>query len=657
MNCNRWNRFKLAQLGYFLKKLPFFVLLFWSAISFGAERPSIRVLTFTGDNAWQGIQTIYRPTPDGFYKTEKIESTFRLSNDGCDDLLGQHQKRALEVMLKNRYITENIYNALRAQRVHDMRKYILATLFIDLPEAETLRRGIPQERQMEHFQAESGEFMVRIHEGSLFVVRGYDIQRSGVDSFSIKPLNLPWEIGQIPTTLKSTLDRTHLPAAVEFGRALVEDGSPRDYFPLLMKTIVSALAADLRILGLDPANVPAMAHAYDPEHARLFSHMFSARPMTPEMQQELEANPAAFLASVKKLPLPKKDEWSRYDDTVVIGSVQSLIDQYPIDSISAFSHELKQILPSYVTAEQRQTVILELASAHREDYDFTWHDEHRPGQRKPIQVRDYGTGLFLLKILHAAQKASIAVTDQMMSQIIGLITKNSLHVDPDFSQGEWIEKEIFVPLPPYQTAQGEPIPGITVSNLDPNVPSSEVENYLGKILVSLAETINSDLKNLSAHDQQFLLEEMNKTRARRGLASISFVNLSAFLETYDFVFATSDERLATRIKMLGGTITKGITIANRFSSGKIDLKIDPTKIGIAPEEFFKNPQKYQGRIQRYLQELLNKNPLSIFQPTTVYRFQIEEVEEHAAALGPAAAHSLAPSYHRQKLLRYFITYQ
>jgi hypothetical protein len=689
MVSKRIERSKSPLFGSFLQKLAVLFVLFASTTTFGAGRPSIRVMTFNGNNPWEAMQTFHKPTADGFYKTTKSEAAFHMSDQECNDFLGQHQGRALETMLSNKYITRELYEELQKARVHDMRQYILVTLFAEMPLAEADRLGISEEQRMEGFTGErSNVEMVRIHQGSLFAVRGYDIKRAGFDGFGTKELPLPWENGTIPASLKSVMDRTNLPAAIEFGRALVEKGGPREYFQLMMKVAVSAIAADLRTLGIDPTTVPAMAHAYDPEHARLFSAMFAGRPMTPEMQLQMQADPKTFLAGIKSIPLPKKDGWGQFDDAVIVNSMANMIEQYPVDSISEFSNELKKILPSTVTAEQRQTLIQEIVAASREDYDFAWHDPHCPGQRAPIFIHDFGTGFFILKMQHAIQKVSPHVTKAMIDQIVASVIDGRLSIDPDFGQTDWLDKNIYVAVPPYQTTMDEQQPTLVVSNLDPTVPPKEMPAYLGRILVSVAENIESRVGSLSADDRRFLLGEMNKVRLRSGRRAISSFNLAAILDTYILAFATADATVATNLKVIGGASTKGQKISFNHEGKKIDsppntntninIKIDLKRdLGIDPEDQKRNPWKYKARIdaffaarvaeikaqmERDMLHTMNKELnldqlLNMFQEATVYRFKYDAVERQRNQLGPAAAHSLGPSYNRQKLLRFYITYQ
>jgi hypothetical protein len=126
------------------------------------------------------------------------------------------------------------------------------------------------------------------------------------------------------------------------------------------------------------------------------------------------------------------------------------------------------------------------------------------------------------------------------------------------------------------------------------------------------------------------------------------------LETYDLNFASSDPALQADLKILGADLRQGIRLDNPFKGGHVDLKIDPTKLGLDLSELMKNPQKMQAA----LQEAVMKSLTAVFKPCTVYRFGWSEISEMRTEYPQFAAGGvLAPSFHRQRMQRMYGAYQ
>lgn len=635
------------------------------------ERLGVRVLTFNGNDPWRAMQTLYVPAGGGRFRTQSLGGAFRFDIHPCGDHLSRFQKRPLDVMLKNRYITRAFYDLLidPAMRVHDMRQYVLVILSENLTADEAHGREIDKSRLLDPGGGGDG-MEVGLHLGSLFAVRGYDVAPSGADGFSLKPLALPWEVGQMPGSLDRPLVRDHLTGAIEIGRALV-DGGGRNSLKLMMQVLVNVLAADARVVGLDPAAVPVMAHGMDANHLRLFAHTFRAQLMTPEIQTRLEEDPSATLADLAARPPPGPNDIRDIADGMVLSSLGHLIRQFPVGAISDFAAQMRALYP-VLSDEQSVSLIQELPSLLREKFDFMFHDEHRPGHRFPIIVRDLGTGMLGVKMMRALKRRGVADSLLAVDKLMPVLLRRSLEIEPDLAQDESIDKGIIVPIPPYPTTSDDMPPALVISNLDPTVPSSESPAYLGRILLSVVDMIEDRLRQLDSSEREFMLKEMNRIRVRRGLEplpSVAAIGRTAFLETYDLVFGTQDSGMAAHLKILGATLVQGFIFAGPGGSGPTHIRFSAEDLGL------KGPAVDDGEsLKRAFAQVLASGQFARFAratfcdllancvlPTTVYRFGLEEVVEQEAehpadaVMGPRRI--LTSSDHVVKGRRLYITYQ
>lgn len=622
-----------------------------------AERPSYRVLTFQGENAYEASQTVYQPTSDGFYHTEVLESFTHVTNKECDDIISNHQKRALETMLENRYITSAVFKELTdpERRAHKLSQYILATSFIELTPHEVEARGVAKERILDR-NLENGK--VRVHLGSLFFVRGYELHRNAQNTGGkVLPLSLPLQIGTVPASLAKPLDRTHLTAAVEIGRAFLEDGAPKDEFSRLMQILGAALAGDAQVLNLDPSEFALFGHSYDSQHIRLFSMLFPARPLTPEMQARLEANPREFFAHYLEAPSPSKEEWKKFDDAVSIGSLQALLDKFPAAKYSEFANKTSSSLPTFLSPAKRLRLMRETMASHRHDYDFKWPDEHRPGQRKPIQMRDYGTPLWLLDIGDSIERAGMVNSEANLNLMLETVIQNHLKLEPDLGSADWFERSVYVPITKAKTIGGEGLGAIVISNLDPAVPSKEMAGYLGEVLLAVTAKIELRLMNLTSPQRAFVLKEMNQVRSSKGLAPTSEVSLQSYLQTYDLVFASEDPAIRRELPILGGSPQTVLKIHRNAKGGKVKVDLDISKLGLDFAALMRDPSQLMEAGMRVFKEQLQGAISTI----TGYRFDMNEVleqrEEHPRTAQMGAHHLLQESYHPQRIQRLYITYQ
>lgn len=626
-------------------------LMFFSFSVFAETRPTVRILTFLENDPWHAVQTVLAPEGEHFYRTEEIGALARLANKKCEDLLSKYQKRPLEVMLDNKYITRELFEELSnpAHRAQDMRQYVLVTLFEDMTQKEALGRGFTPEQFLDE---PKGPGTVRVHLGSMYAVRGYDLERFGVDSFEIKKLHLPFENEGVPAPLTRKLDRQTLRMTVEIGRALVEKGADRKTFALLMRVLTGSLAADAAILNVPPEAVAVFGRADDATHGRLYSATLGGKPMTPEMQMQLERDPARALAEFASQPPPSRDYWSTYHEGVILGSLAQLIAKFPEEGLSSAAARLKAKYPSAAGA-QALRLVRDLQFFNRQDFDFTWYDPHRPGQRAPLRLQDWGTGLLEVRVMRLFKEHGFDSRPSGIESLLKELKLDSLKGDPDFGQSGWLERSTYAGLPHGWTPQsGERLPSFTIENLDPTV--KDKRSYLAQIILAMAAKIEADIASLSEFEHRLVLENMSEVRAKKGLAPVPRVSLRTFLETYDFNVGTSDEGLQTELKILGADLRQGIRIDNPFKGGHIDVQIDPTKLGIDLVEFAKNPEKFQPQIQAFLMNSLT----SLFKPCKVYRFGWSEIVEMRTDYPQfAAGGTLAPSFHRQKIQRMYGAYQ
>ena len=359
------------------------------------------------------------------------------------------------MMLAKRYITPALYKELTniKRRGHKMRQYILATSYQDMTLGQVATQHIDRSRILEGIEDPRHQNTVRVHMGSLFLVRGYDIERRGTEGFKLKPLDLPWQLMTLPATLQSPLDRTRLVAAVEFGRALVEEGAPPGELKLLMQALATPLAADAKTLNLDPAQFAIFGHALDPEHVRSFAISFGARPLTPLMQTALESDPGDFLRHYLETPRPAHEDWARFTDAVLVGSLMELNKRFPPTKISSFAANVQRAVP-YLALEACLAIVREVSAAFRSDYDYLWPDPERPGQRYPVHVRDFGTRLVINRIVRVVTKHGVHFNDRDINAVLQVIFHTRLNLDPDFGQSEWTSKSLQIPVPEITESYG-----------------------------------------------------------------------------------------------------------------------------------------------------------------------------------------------------------
>lgn len=642
-----------------MKAWLYLILLIAPLQSLASEPSGYRLFTFTGDNSHEATETLYLPSEDGLYETKTLGAFTQITNHDCEDLVSQHQIRALDTMLKNKYITKKIYDVLTdpSRRPVKLSQYILATSFVELTEEEARKRNIPPERWLDH--SKDGK-SVRIHMGSLFFIRGYEITRTANNvGATIAKLPLPFELGELPTSLEKPVDRRNLTAAIEIGRAFIEEGAPRDEFPKLMHILGNALAADAETLDLDPETFAIFGHSYDAQHARLFAMLFPARPLTPEKQTQLEQDPRTFFSTYLNAPMPTKEEWKKLEDAVSVGSLKALNDKFPPGQFSKFAHKTSASLPLFMTPARRLKLMREVLASMRHDYDFKWPDEHRPGQRKPIQVRDFGTALWLLDVGEAIDRAGLIFNETTLKLMLDTVEQNRLVLDPDMGQGGWFERSIFIPATKAKTLTGGNQGAIVVSNLDPAVPSKEVPTYLAEILLAITSKIEMHLKNLSSAHRTFVAKTMNSDRAAKGLPQISEseVNLDNYLKTYDLLFASDHPLIKRELPIMGGSPQTVLKLHNKWTGGKENIHLDAKKMGLALDELLKDPTLLVKGTLKAFGQIIN-DTLSV---TTAYRFSLEEVleqrGEHPHAVQMGAQHLLQDSYHPQRIRRLFITFQ
>lgn len=634
--------------------------------AYGANLPSVRIMTFAANDPWNAIETHLVPDEHGLYQQKSMGPLAHFDNRPCEDLLNKYQSRSLKTMLERQYITRELYDQLmdNHNRAHDMRQYVLVTLYRDMPEEEAKKAGIESGRFLNMSSENNGkEAIAHVHFGSTFAVRGYDLERSGVEGGRVKPMRLPFEVGQLPSGLDHELNRENLPAAIEFGRAFIEKDGERGYFSLLMHVLVNILAADAQALGLDLNEIPTFGHALDSSHVRLFSQAFDGRPLTAQMQMELEKSPAQALRDFAAQPLPSREQWAQFSDAVVVGALQHLLKRYPQGALSAQYAHLKSKWP-HLSAEEAFKFLRELHMLVRQDWDWMWHDPHRPGQRQPLRVHDWGTGLFEIRLLRLLKKYGLTQNVRSISEAMQQLGIESLSTDPDLGLEGWMERTVAIGLPDNfnsEMADTKELPTLTLSNLDPHVPFREQEAYLTQIILAFTWKIEQEIDSLSNEERLILIRNMQQTRRRLGkepLASIADVNLEKYLETYDFNLASEDTSLATSLKILGADIRKGIKFLKPVHGGPIDTKIDVNldQLGVTLEEALRNPQVIQERLQAFAQESVMKMMTSVLQPTKVYRMgwpEILEMRQENPQLGPAQSQMLTPSHHRKALERLY----
>lgn len=622
--------------------------------------PTVRVITFHSKSGFEAAQAVYRPVEGGLYQIETLGALFKQPKDLCETFLNDHQRRALDVMLKNRYITREFYNEVMdsESRVHGLDQYVLVTSYVEMEVSEAKRLKIPPERFLDEIPENGGFSMVRVHMGSIFAVLGYRMARSGVDSFRIEPLSVPWEVGKLPASLSRSLDSTHLIAKAEFGRALVEEGAHRDEFERLSYFLVSALSADAKALKIDPAEYAVFAHGLDSQHLSLFSRQFPARVLTPEIQEDLERNPRELLARYLTIPKMTMSELQKVNDGVVFGSLAEMKRRFPPGSRSHSAHRVQKIFENEISLEDGLDLLREAAASMREDFDFEFHDEHRPGHRQPIVVRYFGISLSLVKLFRAVRAKISYFSIQEVRKILFLL-KELKGVEPEFGTSSYFEQNLFSSNLSPSFSPNDPLPVILVSNFDPAIAAENAQEYLGQILFGVVSKIKKELEHLSWEETLLIYFEMLETRIRRGLGKVEMdqINLRTFLESNDLIFGTSDDRLKTEIMMLGGSPAEGI----QFSGGKsVSVKVEDLlkEAMLSLDEISRDPKGAEQKLNQAMEKKLIELVMLGVQATTVYRFQEDDWQETERELkenapGGLVYDKLSPSFHSQKVLRVY----
>jgi hypothetical protein len=663
----------------------YLIILFisWQSSAQGLPRPSVRVFVFNSENKFEGTETTLTPTDNGLYEAKSINSLFTAFTDCQNDLLNRFQRRPLEVMVEKGVISQKLFAEIMAHFGDQIkaRQIIIAQTYNDLPAAEAallFGGSVPEERILDVGDSEASEDTIRIHRASVYGVRDYDIVRRHLDRFSLTRFQLPFEfLETLPDEIQQ-IDRTHIKASIEIGRAVVESGTLPGDLRLPLQFLLDTVTSDVSRLEIAPEEVAVFADATNSLAVAHYIRNFKMRPLNRKTQLELENHPREFLQNYRTtITIPQGDEWGQFDkrETILVASLAALQEKFPRGTLSNYVARLRTVAPTFLSNDALMDFIQIAASQTRRDFDVEYHGDG-PGHQYPIQIRDFGTALLKMRFVKAVLQTGTPELPELINAMLKVIGIQRLSIDPDFGQHDWVERRLYVPLLNFSpNKENEAIPALTITNLDGSVPSAEQPRYLALIISGALRKIRAELASLDSNPnlKNFVFNDANHTRTGKGMTALAQpedLNNKTFLETYDVLIGTNDTRLRKLLLNWGAEEKQALAINQKFKSGKLNIDIsDFDQLKEFNQRTFQSEEEAhaafeefqranQPAIQAFAQKLFNDHIKNLFEQVLVYRITPEMVKKMLANTElPMREDRLLPSFHKWKIERNFITYE
>ena len=527
-----------------------------------------RVEVFHTDSAWTSVGALLEEGEAGKYVTKEQKGNIYVSN--CEDLLDLFQRRPLDVMERNAYITPELKSKLR--HWHSLgikpKQVILVTQFSKLSETQAQLLfpdpAVLEERTMKGPGTNIGErWVIR---GSMWAIRGFEIDETQ-SQVHFNPAKLPWESGKLADNLARPFDRSHIPFIYEIGRTLSEKKPLPGDVKLLSTIMTSYISNDADVFGLDPNKVMITAHALDSVQARVFSLYFPFRFLDKNKMEAMENNATDPLANYMQQDLPTADEWKLFRDVIAFGSLQEFKNAMPVESITVNGAKTKTASFGIISPEKAQYFWRDFQSFLRRDYDY----DHPQLGRSPhplIVIRSTQNALFIKNVMSLLAKAGIQRMDMSdvktavpTQRIFDLLPGIAMNPFPDGFTPPWVGPYLHLhPGMDFHNSYGLKAKPIShfVLNLDVEKAKQFPRIYLASVILGIRDELNQMIAALEDYDRYTFTEKLNEDRKKMGMAPAEFINADVYFNTYGLALASSEPYVNEELALLGGTREKGL---------------------------------------------------------------------------------------------------
>ena len=577
------------------------ILLFaaWSFAAEAGEYPiQVQTVSFGGTSYLQATETTLTPNASGRFTSLKgAQATVRAG--ACKDALSDFQKRPLQVMRDRGYITQTMFESLSRDlpKTLDPRQFLLVTLFSDIPHSEALALfggSTPESRRLMEWQDKQGKRWVRIGRGAIFAVRGQILHVGAQGKEELRSAPVPWELGnQLPSGLTRKIDRAKVPALIEIGRAFSEQGVLPGDIRLAVRTLALTVEKEFNILGIPPSQVLMSGHFLDSQHTRLFSSKFPLRPLSPELERELEENLIPALARIEEIPLPSMDEWKNYNDAVVVGSLQALMSGFKVEDLSEVAYQVGRLSQGKVTGASALHMVIDFFSWTREDFDY-----QPPGYRRsphPIMLRDRGTVMPSDYLIAVLRKYGLIFGTPICNAVRDYVQALAFNPEPDSFMESWSDPCHFIRGTNMQCLRNDSV--LEVANLDTEAALAMPIRYLASVLLSITDLMRTRIEAISPEIRPLMVKWTNEKRATKGLPPIQRIDLTVYLESFGISLASVDPQVQTQLRNMGGKPIESTSIEIGLRNGNQGY------FGIHPTYVFEFNLKQVREIERMFPDL------------------------------------------------------